>query len=144
MRNIARINAEIKALCLHFGEEAVSWAPNYDWVCINGVPLPSCLNKERTNMLIIVPEGYGHGEPLKDLFVDPGLKIRHKGRWREIPHYFPGMGSLAERFQEQYGKNWRYMCLHQKRWDPKRDSLLGYINQVYTYLSDPFHWEEKS
>jgi len=141
MRNIKRLNAEIKALCLYYGEENVSWAPNYDWVRVTGFPLPSCINKERNNVLIIIPEGYGYGEPLKDLFVDPDLKIWRNGRLKEIPHYFPKMGELAQRFQEQYGKNWRYMCLHQKGWDPKRDSILSYLNQVYTYLSDPFRWE---
>lgn len=94
-------------------------------------------------MLIIIPESYGHGEPLKDSFVDPDLKIWHEGQWKDIPHYFPQMGSLAQRFQEQYGKNWRYMCLHQKQWNPKQDSILSYLNQVYTYLSNPFLWEDE-
>lgn len=143
MRNIARINAEIQVLRRTFGEEAVIWSPLYDWVCILGVPLPSNLNKPRTNLLIIIPENYGHGEPLKDAFVDPDLMIRRNGQWVPIPHYFPeAMGFIAKQFHKQYGKNWRYLCLHQETWNPERDSLLGYVNQIYTYLSDPWAFEE--
>lgn len=144
MRNNARLNAELKVLAEAFGEEAVAWAPNYDWVRIEGVPLPANLSKPRTNLLIIIPENYGHGEPLKDAFVDPDLRISRNGEWMDIPHYFPDMmGPIARRFEKQYGKNWRYLCLHQAAWDPQRDSLLGYVQQIYVYLSDPFAWEER-
>lgn len=144
MRNVSRLNAELKVLIEVFGKEAVTWAFNYDWVRIDGVPLPPNLNKPRTNLLILIPENYGHGEPLKDVFVDPDLRIRRNGQWVEIPHYFPDMrGPMARKFERLYGRNWRYLCLHQARWDPQRDSLLGYVQQIYVYLSDPFAWGER-
>jgi hypothetical protein len=140
-RNIRRIETEIELLCKVFGEEAVTWSPDYSWVMVQGVKLPPKYNKRATNVLILIPENYGYGEPLQDLFVDPDLKIIVNGKPEDIPHYFPKRGSgLAKRFQKQYGKNWRYLCLKQEQWDPKRDHLLGYLNQLYTFLSDPFGW----
>lgn len=142
MRNISRLNAEIKLLCTRYGEENVTWARDYSWVKIDGVELPATLNKTHTNILILIPENYGYGEPIKDCFIDPEIKIRYRGEWREIPHYFPDNPFRNSKFKAQYGRNWRYMCLHQRGWDPKRDTILGYLNQLYTYLSDPFRWED--
>ena len=140
-RNIRRIQAEIALLCQVLGEEAVTWSPDYSWVMIEGVKLPPNYNKKVTNVLILIPENYGYGEPLQDLFVDPNLKIIVDGKEKDIPHYFPNRNSgVAKRFRKHYGKNWRYLCLKQERWDPKRDHLLGYLNQLYTFLSDPFRW----
>lgn len=141
LRNIRRIRSEIQVLCRQFGEEAVTWAPDYSWVMIHGVRLPPKYNREATNVLILIPENYGHGQPLQDVFVDPNLRIIVDGEPKEIPHYFPNRnGWMASQFPEQYRKKWRYLCLKQEKWDPKRDSLLAYLNQLYTFLSDPFAW----
>jgi len=135
MRNTARINAELKLLQRVYGDDRIEWAPDGSWIKIAAVPLPRGLNKAASNMLIIIPDQYGYGVPLRELYVDPELRIRDGGRWVEIPHYFAGYAPT----ETALAKNWRYLCLHALRWE-RGDSVVTFLNQVFTYLSDPFRW----
>jgi hypothetical protein len=141
MRNISRVEMEIKIACATFGSDRVQWARDYSWIRILRWETPPTINRPRTNILVIVPENYGYGEPFKDCFVDEGLEVWEEGRrrWVRIPHYFPAPAGVNEYYEE----GWRYLCVHQMIWNPSRDNIITYLNQVYTFLSDPFRdWEE--
>jgi len=155
VRNIQRLNTEMSLLCMnyrHIGDESlvsqdyraawkhlVTWAKDYSWVEIKSVRLPRGLNMPFSDMLVMIPGQYGYGIPLKELYVDPDLRIWCGGEWVEIPHYFDGNKKYSpnEKVRES---NWRYLCLHSTKWAPG-DSICTFLKQVYTYLSDPFRWD---
>src|SRR5438552_2048072 len=114
MKNTARITAELKLLCRLYGESSIYWAPDYSWIEIKRLPLPEGLSKPATNVLIVVPDRYGYGVPLRELYVDPDLRVLWNGAWREIPHYFDGGRQYAPN-RDARDRNWRYLCLHAKR-----------------------------
>jgi len=91
----------------------------------------------------MIPDNYGHGVPLRECYIDPGIRIWHKGEWREIPHYFDGSNTYSPN-REIAGRNWRYLCIHAEKWKSE-DNIFTFLNQIYTFLSDPFNpiWEKK-
>ncbi len=140
MRDIGLLSGEI-ALARAMLKDKVVWAPDYSWIGIDGFNLPPSMSQPATRVLVIVPENYGYGEPYKDCFIDPGLRVRHpvSGQWVEVPHYFDRNGLR----HATYARGWRYMCIHQNEWRRGRDNICAYLKQVYTYLSNPFWtWEE--
>ncbi len=142
MRNHTRINAELKLLCRIYGNRRVDWAPDYSWVLVKDVRLPKGLNRTASDMLIMIPDGYGYGVPLKELYVDPQLRIWHQGTWREIPHYFDGDQPYSPNPLARE-RDWRYLCLHAEKWGP-RDNILTFLDQVFTFFSDPFYpWKTR-
>lgn len=135
-RDTGRLNAELKLLTKVYGDDRVSWPLNQDWVMIRDFPLPAGWNVKTTDIVVILPDNYGYGEPLKHCFVDPALRYRHNSKWEKIPHYFdsPDGHSPKREFNKQ---GWRYLCLHMMEW--KKDSWIqNYLDAVTTYLSDPF------
>lgn len=144
MRDIRRLNAEMKLAQAVYGPEAVEWASDFSWVMIYDLKLPSTVNRSHSNVLVLVPEGYGYGPPYRDAFLSPGLLIKRGRRWVKLPHYFdqfPYRSLPKGRIQELKKKNWAYICLHQARWDAS-SNILTFLEQIYTFLSDPFRWEE--
>lgn len=141
MRNVARLNAEMKLAQEVYGPDAVLWASDYEWVLIYDMPLPPNLNMPRTNVLVLVPESYGYNQPYRDAFVEPGLLVKVNGTHESVPHYFdkfpyPSMSESLK--QEIKSKNWAYICLHQRAFD-KRTNLITFLRQIYAFLSDPHH-----
>jgi hypothetical protein len=144
MRHAQRITAELRLLAAVHGGEAVVWAPDYSWVTVRDFPLPPGLSASASNVLVVVPDGYGYGVPYKELYVDPALRVWHEGSWQEIPHYFDGAGRYAPT-PEIRSRNWRYLCLHMAGWRPG-DNILTFLKQVELFLADPFNprWETRS
>lgn len=143
MRDNKRINAEIKLACAIYGERNVLWASDGSWIMIIKFPLPPNMNKDFTNIIVIIPENYGYGSPLRDCFIDPELRALNPRtkQWEEIPHYYQKYPyttipiSSKEEFEK---KGWRYLCIHEKNWHPKKSNIVTYLRSVEIFLSDPF------
>ena len=135
-RDTGRLNTELQLLTKVYGDDRVSWPLNQDWVMIRDFPLPAGWNVKTTDIVVILPDNYGYGEPLKHCFVDPRLRYLHGGQWKKIDHYFDSEGGHTP--NPEFNKNgWRYLCLHMTEW--KKDSWIqNYLDAVTTYLSDPF------
>jgi len=143
MRNIGRLNAEIKFLMAYYGQQQIWWPDNYSWIRIEKFKMPCNINSVSSEVLVIVPENYGYGEPYKDCFIKAGLRVWHPTQyhWVEIPHYFDKENAV----NKYYDKNWRYMCIHQDGWNPAKDNIMTYLNQVYTFLCNPFRdWNRRT
>jgi hypothetical protein len=136
-RNIKRLNAELKLLVDRYGNNRVYWPRAQDWVMIHDFELPKGWKPEATDIVVLLPNNYGHGEPLRDCFVNPGLRFHHKGKWVEINHYFDKANgySTDKRFS---AKDWRYLCLHMQEWKPE-SWIQSYLDIITTYLSNPYH-----
>jgi len=144
MRDYQRLTQEIRILERRFGRNKVFWDSLDRWVMVEDFPLPPGLNRRRTNVIVVIPENYGNGDFLRDLFVDPDLQAynRSTGRYECIPHYhvlYPyeakalSLG-LPEDWQK---KGWQYLCLHLYG-----GSLQTYLNTLYKFLNEPFRdWQ---
>ena len=75
MRNIGRINAEIKLLMAHYGQQQIRWAADYSWILNKEFKMPGNINYTTSDVLIIVPKNYGYGEPYKDCFIKTALRV---------------------------------------------------------------------
>lgn len=141
-RNVRRINAELGLLQRRQGAERVFWPGDLSWILVRGRDLPPGLNRGATDMLVIVPDGYGYGVPYRELYVDPELRLLRGGRLLEIPHYFDGNGYAPT--VDVRRKGWRYLCLHMDGW-LRGDNVLTFLKQVEVFLSDPFSpmWERQ-
>lgn len=143
MRNIGRLNAEVTLLMSKYEQRTIHWASNYSWILIKKFKMPGNVNAVTSEVLVIVPENYGYGEPYKDCFITAGLRVWHPTQyhWVEIPHYFDKENAI----NKYYDKDWRYMCIHQNGWNPAKDHIITYLNQVYTFLCNPFRdWNRRT
>jgi hypothetical protein len=137
MRDYHRLYQEIEVLDQRFGKDKVFWDSQGTWVMVHDFPLPRGANQSTTHVIIIIPENYGNGQPIRDAFVDPGLLVRNPktGRMENIPHYFalypyniPLLLGDKEEWQRQ---KWQYICLH-------GGSLMIYLNNLYKFFTEPF------
>lgn len=148
MRDNKRINAEIKLACRVYQNKNVLWAPDGVWIKISGFPLPPNLDKKETEIIVIFPDNYGYGAPLRDCFVNPDLKAwnRITNQWEDIPHYFqeyPYTTIPIGSKQEFARKKWRYLCIHEYNWHPKRSNVITFLKCVTLFLNDPFKdWQD--
>ncbi len=144
MRDRQRIQAECQLLERNYGADRAFWSSNYDWMLIDNFRLPPNYNQQFCRVLVLVPEHYGYGQPYRDLFTTTGLRLRHGGGWRQLPHYFesfPYDSLSAELVKELRDKKWSYLCLHPDNWKVT-DNILTFMVQVYTFLSNPFYdWD---
>lgn len=145
MREIRRIQAEIKLLEMEYGSENVLWARNYSWLNILKYRLPPQYNREITPIIVPVPEHYGNGSPYMDFFVGSGLRLLHSGGWVVVPHYYEKFpySRLDDKFVLELKENgWSYLCVHPEKWT-QEDNIFTFLNQVYVFLCDPFRdWEQ--
>jgi len=116
-----------------FGPENVFWASDFRWIQIKNFLLPKNYNKQTTNCLVIIPSGYGYGKGLEEFYVDSGLKIKHNGRWRDLPHYYR---KNIYKGHSYYEKGWQWLCIHPE-WS-EGDNLLTFLKQVELFLKYPF------
>jgi hypothetical protein len=148
MKDIRRLNAETKLLIQHFGANRVDWDRDYQWVLIRDWSLPPGMNQQSTHVIILIPENYGNGEPLRDCFIDPDLQAINPAtkRYEQVPHYFvkfPYARLQVGTKDEWHRKGWRYLCLHQKVASSQRINIMNYLSHLYKFLSEPFRdWEE--
>ena len=136
-KNVARINRELHYLLSEYGEARVYWPPAHQWVMIQDFPLPRGWSPSKTDIVILIPDNYGNGAPLRDCFVDADLRFRHNGKWQKIGHYFdtPGGYTVDSEFRDI---GWRYLCLHMQDWRPEY-TFFSYLKVIRVYLSNPYH-----
>ena len=142
--NVRRVNNELALLQQKF-PGAVNWSADLRFVVIEGFTLPQTCkvfgNGQQagfTNVMLVVPQNYGYGVPLKESYVNPGLRCSHNGEWVEPPHYF----DEAKKFTRTEGareKNWRYMCIEFTSWKPE-NSFFTYLDALFLFLSDPWKY----
>lgn len=145
-RDITLLNGEIAMAQKRFGPQRIRWGKNYLWVMIYEFPLPpGKYNQAHTNLLVLVPENYGYGQPYRDAFVSPGLKARHRGYDEDLPHYYDrypySRGDVQAQADELVRKGWAYICLHQSCWKRGHDHLLSFLDQLYVFLDNIFEWD---
>lgn len=138
-RDHRRINAEIALLQRAYGADTVEWTPDQQWVKLHNYALPAGYNEPGTEMLIHVPETYGLGVPIRECYVNPGLRFydRERRSWVKIPHYFDTGDAYTPR-EAVKQQGWGYFCLHCIEWGP-RANFLTFLNATYTVLSNPLH-----
>ncbi|HEY5705822.1 MAG TPA: ThiF family adenylyltransferase [Terrimicrobiaceae bacterium] len=113
--NVRRVNNELQIL--QGVQRPVNWTADLRFVVIEAVQLPANCRvvaggrqHDHTNVMLVVPKGYGYGVPLKESYVNPGLRCLHGGRWVEPPHYF----DEAKKFHRTEGAGER-LALHVHR-----------------------------
>ena len=132
-RRIKCVRRDIQLSEEVFGSGNIWWANDWSWIKIDGFNLPPNLNKKKTNCLVIIPDGYGYGCGLEEFYLDPGLRVRKKGKWVEIPHVFDDPSSSFNKFSQE---GWRWFCIHPV-WE-EDDNLLTFLKRVELFLNDPF------
>jgi len=143
IRDSHRINAEIKLLEQEYGAERIVWPPDYSWIMLKNWKLPPEYNATQVNIIVPVPDHYGNSNvPYHDFFVPNTLRLRHNGDWVRIPdHYFDrfpySQGIQSEMVSELERQDWAYVCVHPEHWTSV-DTIITFLSQVYTFLSDPF------
>jgi len=138
-RDHHRINAELALLQHAFGAPAVEWTPDQQWVKLRAFALPADYSQPSTELLIHVPETYGLGVPIRECYVDTGLRYHDRTRrgWVKIPHYFDADDSYRPNGGTRQ-EGWGYFCLHCVEWGP-RANFLTFLNSAFTVLSNPLH-----
>jgi len=147
VRDINRLRTEISLLERNYGAGNVQWPQDFGWIYVNRFLLPpGKYNQSACKALVLVPEHYGYGVPYTDFFVSQGILVQHGGNWHSLPHYFDRFPyrHLKDNFvSELQSQGWSYLCLHPERWR-QSDSILTFLVQAYTFLSDPFRdWDNK-
>lgn len=153
MRNTARIARELSALVNGipetgfpgFGENAVFWTDAGDYLYFPSVVLPAGFRQRRTPVLVVVPDGYGRGVPLNDVFVDAALVLADgsrpsrlfAGMTTGLPHDVANRGDFSAFARRLHYPGaipkLAYLCIHSNR-DVTFDE---YLEQIYVYLSNP-------
>lgn len=139
-RDHHRINAELALLQRsNYGASGVDWTPDQQWVKLRAFVLPAGYNEPSTEMLIHVPESYGLGLPIRECYVNTGLRYHDRARrsWVKIPHYFDADDKHRPR-EATRQQGWGYFCLHCVAWGP-RANFLTFLNAAFTVLSNPLH-----
>jgi len=141
--DLRRFNIDIRMACEAYGADQVFWARDCSFIWIKNFKLPENFRNAGTNLLILVPESYGHGGCFRDLFLDPDLELldRDGHGYRKLDRDIHGFREFPySRMSEDMKKklqdrNWFYLCLHDK--DPK-SSVLNYLQKVCIYLGNPY------
>jgi hypothetical protein len=137
MRDYHRLSDEIHILMQRFGTDKVFWHSDGTWVMVHDFPMPRGVNQSTSHVIILIPENYGNGQPIRDAFVDPGLLVRNpkSGRMENIPHYFakyPYSIPLSLGDQEEWQRQkWQYICLH-------GGLIMPYLDNLYSFMNEPF------
>jgi len=135
--NTQRVNEELRLL-ESVAPGKVDWTEDLNYVRIRDYRLPSGYKPETTNVLIVVPDNYGFGVPLRESYIDPNIRLQRGGRWTEIPHYFDKEKTFAKTKRARL-KGWRFMCVEFDRWK-SGDSFLTYLDGLRLFLSDPYRY----
>lgn len=105
-------------------------APDRSWVLIPGFRLPRGWEPDETTVLIEPPTNYPEAAP--DGF-HLGARLRRRGLGRALRdpgHYFRG-------YKNRYAdRGYFWYCLEDpdRRWDPRHDSLITFVEAIRTYL----------
>jgi hypothetical protein len=128
-----------------FGSDSLYFSDDGQFLFLPGVSLPEVYRQSQTPVLIVVPDGYGYGVPMTDVFVDAGLETRRGKRpsrlFTGMDSMLPGGASMPERLARlarlvhypglipELG----YLCIHSSA----DVSLWEYLEQIQIYLSRP-------
>lgn len=104
------------------------------WIKVNNFGLPQMYNRQSTNILLIIPDGFGYGAGIHEFYLDPKLRIIKNGTYLDIPHYYPTEIAPANRFARD---GWRYFCLHYQ-WRTNEDNVLTFLKAVELFLQNPW------
>lgn len=133
MRNLKRIEVEIRILERLFGIHNVSYADDGSWIKISNYKLPrtECeYSLDSITLQIIIPKEYDN-IAISEVYVDSDLMIRKKNRFVVPPH----IGNE----QDAIGKGYLWLCFH-----PAEEfiGLLDFINILKTYFTNPFKYQK--
>ncbi len=142
-RDIRRLTIGIRFAEKKYGVDNIEWPKDFSWIYVAGFKLPENCQQEYTNILILVPENYGYGGCLRDIFVRRDLELLDRdGRTyrkldRDLHGYreFPYSSMNAEQKRIFKERSWAYLCLHDL--DPE-GSLTSYLDKVKMYLENPY------
>lgn len=103
--------------------------PNLDWVLFKSFPLPQGWDRERTELLAIIPAGYPTTPP-ENFYVPDGLRLANG--------HAPGNYSEG---QTVLGGRWAQFSYHPKTWEPapvpkEGDNLLTFLLMVERRLQE--------
>jgi len=137
------LNYELGYFMKKFGSGNVTVSSNMrnglpDNVLIRGMILPRYYNRVRTNMLLIIPDGYGINRHASDVYVNPGLQYRMPGQsnWSKPGHYFDK--NLHSPGRDYRTQGWQWLCINQKV-NASREliGLTQLYRQAYLMLKYP-------
>ena len=128
-----------------FGRASIFFSDDGQYLYLPSVTLPEVFRQLTTPVLIVVPDGYGYGVPLTDVYVDAELRTHqgrrpsrlYQGRNGRLPAGLTSAERLVRlaRLVHYPGVIPRlaYLCVH------SRDdvSLWEYLEQIQIYLSRP-------
>lgn len=143
MRDLKRLNAELHLLERKYGVNGLEWANDCSWIHIFNFQLPRKYNKSHSEVLVFVPENYGHAMGYRDAFLSPGLKLQTASGLKPLDskqHYFdkyPYANALANEAEVLKKKGWAYLCLHQSNQRATTINVMVFLEQLYTFLSNP-------
>jgi hypothetical protein len=96
------------------------------FIVVREMPLPSHWNREHTDVLIIVPQGYPMAA-LDMFWVTPGLALANCKAPQNADQVEQYAGTSWQRFSWHYPPNYR--------WQPPKDNLLSHLRFVRTRLN---------
>lgn len=148
MRDVRKIDRDIRYLVGKYGEKSVFWSKNYEWIGITNWILPPNMNKATCRIVVLLPENYGNGAPVVDSFIEPGLniyneKIKRLQGLELSKHYFseykhnPAKLSFGT-VQQWINHNWWWLCLQDKENSLCMYSVINYLSHVFKFLNEPF------
>jgi hypothetical protein len=70
---------------------------------------------------------------LEEFYINAGLKVRRKGRWVALPHYYQQNLHAGRSYAD---KNWHWLCIR-PNWT-KADNLMTFLKQIELFLKFPF------
>lgn len=142
-RDIRRLTIAIRFAEKKYGSHNLQWPQDYSWIYVAGLNLPDNCRQAQSDVLILVPENYGYGGCLRDVFIRPDLELldRDGGSYRKLDtdlhgyREFPYSSMNANQKKIFRERSWAYLCLHDL--DPE-GSLTSYLDKVKMYLGNPY------
>ena len=131
MRNLKRLEFEIKILEKTFGWRNISYPSDGSWIKINRFRLPQKIcryNLRFAVILIIIPYEYDI-VGVSECYIDMDLRIKKGMVWDKLPH-------THEKGYEEEGYQW--LCFEASI---RFISLLDFINTLNLYFTDPFRYQ---
>ncbi|GMU83710.1 MAG: hypothetical protein AMXMBFR47_35800 [Planctomycetota bacterium] len=92
------------------------------WMLARHFPLPPGFNMAATRLLIGIPPLYPQAPP-SAVYLAPDVRFHN----RPLPNLYPGHGPTRE---------WAWLCLWPRSWDPCRDSLVCFLDVIRAELSN--------
>lgn len=124
---IERIKKEIELLQRKYGK--LGHGPNYEWLCFSKFKLPPGWNRDETELLVPIPQGYASAAP-NCFCVTIGLRTASGSQ--------PGNYSEGANYD---GKQWGQFSFRPETWNPSDnitdgDNLLTYMIGVEKRLRE--------